>query len=1122
MTKTVSGISLRTKLFIAFTAMAVFPLLFLNFMTLQTTEQALLKTVFERNRSFANNIADDIDLMFAEKVRMLKVAVNNTDIQSMNVERLVPALSPLTANHHELLMAIVLAPNGDLLARSDGKKTTANYNDREDFRTAMSTGKTTISDVLRSKTTEKLDIGIAEPIKNPDQSIRGMLVIGVSLHKIKERIAMTRIDSSGYAYVVNKNGKVLMHPDQSMIDTSADFFEIPPVKAAVSGQSGSMEYDFNGRRMLASYSYVPSTGWGLVVQEPLDEAMATSTSLRHTNIILMAATILIAVAIVFVLAGLIFKPVAQLTEAVGKVADGDLTTQISFRSSDEIGKLATAFNNLTSQLSREEAARHAAENTSRETSEMFSLFMRHSPVYVFIKEVDRAGSRVLQASDNFKDMVGIAGSEMIGKTMEELFPAQFAQKITADDRAVLAKGNVLKIDEVLNGRSYTTIKFPLIQGDRRLLAGYSIDITDRKQAEEALRQSETTFRKLFEDSSDAILLVDGTGVFVECNQAALDLMKMTREQFLHLPPARISPEFQPVGRRSDEAALDMIERAYSKGLQRFDWTCVNSEGGEFIVDVSLIPVTIKGEVMLHTTWRDITERSRAEQILQLSEKKFSSIVNMMPDMVGITRITDGCFIEVNNGFERWSGWKREEVVGKSSLDLGLWNHETRAKAVAIFKEQGRLEEFEFIMTTKSGEERNALMYLLPIEVQGEKCFFFLGRDVTELKRAVENRIDLEKQILHAQKLESLGVLAGGIAHDFNNLLTAIVGNADLALMRLHPESPAVDNIKRIEQASARAADLAKQMLAYSGKGKFVVEHLDMSRLIEEMLHLLEVSISKKAVLRFNLTHPLPSVEADATQLRQIIMNLVINASEAIGDKSGVIAITTGCMDCDRNYLKDVWLDENLHGGLYVYLEVADSGCGMDKETMGKLFDPFFTTKFTGRGLGMAAVLGIVRGHKGAIKVYSEPGKGTSFKLLFPASGKPAELFNDIAHTDEWKGSGKVLLVDDEETIRGVGGEMLKELGFTVITAEDGKEGVAAFKENPDIDFVILDLTMPHMDGEQCFRELQQLKPDVKVIMSSGFSEQEVSEKFIGKGLAGFIQKPYRLSVLTDAVRNICS
>jgi CheY-like chemotaxis protein len=226
------------------------------------------------------------------------------------------------------------------------------------------------------------------------------------------------------------------------------------------------------------------------------------------------------------------------------------------------------------------------------------------------------------------------------------------------------------------------------------------------------------------------------------------------------------------------------------------------------------------------------------------------------------------------------------------------------------------------------------------------------------------------------------------------------------------------------------------------------------------------------------------------------------------------------MDCDKKYLRDVWLEENLSEGLFVYFEISDTGCGMDKETVLKIFDPFFTTKFTGRGLGMAAVLGIVRGHKGAIKVYSELKKGTTFKILLPASDRPIEIFNSELDKDNWKGSGTVLLVDDEETVRGIGKEMLQELGYSVITAEDGRMAINIFKTSPDITFVILDLTMPHIDGEQCFRELKQINPSVKVIMSSGYNEQEVNQKFVGKGLAGFIQKPYKLSVLKETIQKI--
>ena len=393
-------------------------------------------------------------------------------------------------------------------------------------------------------------------------------------------------------------------------------------------------------------------------------------------------------------------------------------------------------------------------------------------------------------------------------------------------------------------------------------------------------------------------------------------------------------------------------------------------------------------------------------------------------------------------------------------------------------------------------------------------------DVTERRCIEDEKLALEKQLLHAQKLESLGVLAGGIAHDFNNILTAIIGNAGLALMRINKESPVVEFLHQIEKAADRAADLAKQMLAYSGKGKFIIENININQLLEEMLNMLQSSISKKAALRINLHENLPAVEADATQIRQIVMNLVINASEAIGDKNGSITITTGCMDCDSSYLKDIWLDNNVSEGLYVYLEVSDTGCGMDKETVAKLFDPFFTTKFTGRGLGMAAVLGIVRGHNGGIKVYSEPNRGTTFKILLPASGIPSETSRRSEGGEQWKGSGTVLLVDDEETVRSIGSEMLKELGFTTITANDGREAVEIFRSRPDISFVILDLTMPRMDGEECFRELKELNPEIKVIMSSGYNEQEVSQKFVGKGMAGFIQKPYRLSEMQAEIRKI--
>lgn len=387
-------------------------------------------------------------------------------------------------------------------------------------------------------------------------------------------------------------------------------------------------------------------------------------------------------------------------------------------------------------------------------------------------------------------------------------------------------------------------------------------------------------------------------------------------------------------------------------------------------------------------------------------------------------------------------------------------------------------------------------------------------DMTDLKSAEEKRHRSEQQMLHVQKLESLGVLAGGIAHDFNNILLAIMGNTSLALQRVDQGSPLEQHLLQIEKASEKAADLARQMLAYSGKGRFVLEALDLNRLVREMTSMLEVSLSKKAVLRFHLAEELPGIVADPTQIRQIIMNLAINASEAIGEKSGEIAIATGTLLCDSHYLADTWLDEHLPEGRYVYLEVTDNGCGMNKETVDRIFEPFFTTKFTGRGLGMAAILGIVRGHKGVIKIYSEPGRGSSFKILLPATESAVLPPAAVNMAEGWRGAGTVLLVDDEDSVRDVASAMLHELGFEVISAADGREALELYRRHGEgIALVLMDLNMPNLSGEEAFHELRKMDAEAKVILSSGFSEQEVTRKFLGKGLEGFIQKPYTLAAL---------
>jgi PAS domain S-box-containing protein len=440
------------------------------------------------------------------------------------------------------------------------------------------------------------------------------------------------------------------------------------------------------------------------------------------------------------------------------------------------------------------------------------------------------------------------------------------------------------------------------------------------------------------------------------------------------------------------------------------------------------------------------------------------------------------------------------------------------------RRRGHIRDFEYDFRTLDGEHRWALhdSYAVVDERTGELAIQVIIRDITAQKKAEEERRRLESRVQQAQKLESLGVLAGGIAHDFNNLLMGILGNAGIALMDLPPESPSRASVQRVEAAALRAAELTNQLLAYSGKGRFLVMPLNVNRAIEEMAHLLETVISKKVLLRMNLAADLPTIEADASQIRQILMNLITNASDAVGDDTGVVTITTGTVEVTRDYAATALL-EDIPEGTYVFVEVTDTGCGMDAITLTHIWDPFFTTKEKGRGLGLAAVLGIIRGHKGAIKVYTEVARGTTFKALFPATSQEAEplganrrlLANEVA----WRGNGTILVADDEEAVRVVARMTLERFGFKVLLASDGLEALHLFRESSaEIVAVLLDMTMPNLGGEETFRELRRLKADVKVILSSGYTEQDAIEHFANKGISGFIQKPYRPASLIEKLR----
>jgi len=489
------------------------------------------------------------------------------------------------------------------------------------------------------------------------------------------------------------------------------------------------------------------------------------------------------------------------------------------------------------------------------------------------------------------------------------------------------------------------------------------------------------------------------------------------------------------------------------------------------------------------------------------------------DAHAIVAVTDarGRITYVNEKFCAISQYSREELLGQDHRIINSGHHPKEFMA-QLWKtiQAGKVWKGEIKNRAKDGSHYWVDTTIVPFLGEGgvPVQFVAIRADITQRKEA-------EEALRQSQKLESLGVLSGGIAHDFNNLLTTILGNANLGAMRLPPESPALPYLHQIEQASLRAADLTRQLLAYAGKGRLQVIEVDLNRLVVEMTQLLTVSISKKAVVRHDLSPGLPRISADPSQMQQLVMNLVTNASEAIEEEtSGLITIRTGLQVVDEAYAAGLLPALPLAAGSYVTLEVSDTGCGMAPDVRDRIFDPFFTTKFTGRGLGLSAMLGILRSHHGSLKVYSELGRGSVFKLFLPALTHMLESSPPCAQEAGWQGRGALLVVDDEPGARAVARSLAEALGFQVLEAADGQEAVGLFElRHREITAVLMDLTMPRLDGRQAFLRMHAVDPNVPVVLTSGYSEQDVLADFLGRGLAGFLAKPYQSGQFQAVLRH---
>jgi len=777
-----------------------------------------------------------------------------------------------------------------------------------------------------------------------------------------------------------------------------------------------------------------------------------------------------------------------------------------------VANLDRALREAKEQVTR----RSQAEESLQESEKRFRLILDNMPI--LLNAFDDTGVFIVW-NKACEETTGYMADEILGnpRAMELLYPdPAYRAKVLNSSLDPRSKENVYDL-VTKKGERRTIEWFDIYQ--RLEVPGWATwgmgqDITDRKRAEEALRFERLLLRTLIDNIPDSIYSKD-----MSCRKTLANTAEVRHLQVHSEADVVGKDDFEFYPKELAERFFADDQSVLQSGIALLDREeyVFNEKGEKRWLLTSKLPLRDKEgrTIGLVGIGRDITERKRGEEEL----RKLSLAIEQNPTSIVITDI-HGKIEYVNPKFTQVTGYTMEEVRGKNPniLKSGETSNEEYRNLWETIT-AGNAWRGEFRNKKKNGEFFWEMASISPVKNQENVIINFVAvkEDITERKQ-------VEEALRHAQKLESIGTLAGGIAHDFNNLLNAILGQSTLAMNKISNENPAKDHIEKSIRAAERAADLTRHLLAYSGKGKFVTEEMDLNRLVKENIQILEVSVPKTGQLMFELGVPSPHIQGDIGQIQQVIMNLIINAGEAIAPNPGFITVQTGRLTLTENDA-EYWKYTNapLKPGEYAMLRVTDTGHGIKPDVLLRIFDPFFTTKFTGRGLGLAAVLGIVRGHHGGLRIESKEGKGTTFEVVFPVLDAPAAAAEPEQRTATViDGKGKTLLaIDDEPSILELLKDIFTEANFKVITASTPMEGIELYrKHRVGIAMVILDYSMPGMDGKAAFEELMKIDTGVKVLLCSGYSEEEMKSAFGDIRPGGFIKKPYKPTELLENVSSV--
>lgn len=778
-------------------------------------------------------------------------------------------------------------------------------------------------------------------------------------------------------------------------------------------------------------------------------------------------------------------------------------------------RVRTAALNASNQdLQSEVEERRRAENALRQSEERFRALFDISPYACALQDKDGRYLLVNQAfiKDSGCDKEAIYGKDILGLGLWLPPEQQYRLKTELVDKGYIdnAEIELLRTDGRIQHVLTSSRKINL-DGEPQVLS-VTVDITDRKRAEQALQASEKKYRSLFEAASDAIFLLHNN-VFVDCNAQALRMFGCSREQLFGLPPSRFSPPCQADGSDSFERAQAEMMRALGGGTRFFEWRHCRFDGTPFDAEVNLNALDIDGEAHLLAIVRDVSARKQSEQALKVSEQNYREIFNATNEAIFIHDAATGAFLDMNQTALDMFGYSEEEIRSRTFGDLssgqpGYTQAEAMEKMLQADYEGSQL--FEWECRHKEGHVFLTEVAFKKTRIGGQGRVLSVMRDITDRK-------NLEGQFRQAQKMEAVGQLAGGVAHDFNNLLQVINGYAEMALDESENGSPIQQDLNEVLGAGKRASRLVSQLLTFSRRQVIRPEYLSLRNVIEDLLKMLKRVIGEHIQLEF---HPEPHtglVHADRGQLEQILMNLCVNARDAMPE-GGSITITLKGVQLNDSYTQT---HAYVAPGNYVELSVADTGCGMDGETQKHIFEPFFTTKEMGRGtgLGLATVYGIVKQHDGYVQVYSELGLGTCFKIYLPLVRQIEESAAAQAHAPVTGGHETILLAEDDDAIRQMTQKILENAGYSVLPACDGREALQVFRENSArVHLVLLDVVMPKLGGRVVYEDIKKQYPRLPFLFTSGYNPDGVHTGFILDEGIELLPKPFAPSELLRRLR----